>query len=86
MVYCDDSLGSRVADCTSSGHGISRQQDHANVRLIAAAPTMLDALKSAESALASCYQVCDYPANGRSDQDYALSEVRDAIAKAESRS
>lgn len=57
-------------------------EQHANARLIAAAPEMLEALRSAEEGLRSCYQVCDYPANGRSSQDHALREVRDAIAKA----
>lgn len=44
MVYCNDSLGSRVADCHNSGHGITTQQDHANARLIAAAPDLFEAL------------------------------------------
>jgi hypothetical protein len=46
MVYCDDSLGSRVADCSTSGHGISHDRDYANARLIAAAPTMFDYVKN----------------------------------------
>lgn len=34
------------------------------------------ALACAEDALRSSYQVCDYPANGNSDQDHALANVR----------
>lgn len=45
MVYCDDSLGSRVADLSNSGHGITIEQDKANVRLIAAAPEMFSVLE-----------------------------------------
>lgn len=46
MVYCDDALGSRVADCSTSGHGITHMQDIANGRLIAAAPELLESLKA----------------------------------------
>lgn len=67
----------RIGSSHVSGHiGI------ANARLIAAAPDMLAALRKAEEALRSCYQVADYPANGRTSQDRALGEVHDAIAKA----
>jgi hypothetical protein len=45
MVYCDDSLGSRVADCTQSGHCITVAQERANARLIAAAPQLVEALQ-----------------------------------------
>lgn len=48
MVYCDDSLGSRVADCSTAGHGIPTAAEIANARLIAAAPEMLEALKLAQ--------------------------------------
>lgn len=44
MVYADDSLGSRIADCSESGFGITHEQATANVRLIAAAPDLLRAL------------------------------------------
>jgi hypothetical protein len=33
-VYCDDSLGSRVADCSNHGHGITTEQALANAALI----------------------------------------------------
>lgn len=42
---------------------------------------ILDVLNEAKDALASSYQVCDWPANGRSTQDYALTRVKEAIAK-----
>lgn len=51
MVYCDDSLGSRIADCSTAGHGISNAQQLANARLIAAAPQMLEALELAYGVL-----------------------------------
>jgi hypothetical protein len=51
MVYCDDSLGSRVADCSTSGHGLTVEQDLANARLIAAAPEMYTILDELEEAL-----------------------------------
>ena len=51
--------------------------------VIAADLEMLNALRSAEDALQSCYNVADYPANGRTFQDEALRKVRSAIAKAE---
>lgn len=57
-------------------------EKEANARLIAMAPDMLAALRKAEEALRSCYQVADYPADGLTSQDRALGEVRDAIAKA----
>lgn len=43
-----------------------------------------ETLESAEEALRTCYQVCDYPANGQSDQDFALAKVRIALAKLKS--
>lgn len=42
---------------------------------------MEEALRAAESGLASSYQVCDYPANGRSEQDRALAIVRAALSE-----
>lgn len=51
MVYCDDALGSRVADCSKSGHGISVAQERANARLIAAAPDLLAVARRAEAVL-----------------------------------
>lgn len=41
---------------------------------------MVAALAEAKSALRSCYQVADYPANGQSDQDIALAMVEGALA------
>jgi len=46
MVYCDDSIGSRIADCSMPGHLISTAQTRANTRLIAAAPELLEALQA----------------------------------------
>lgn len=86
MVYCDDALGSRIADCSNSGHGLTDEQDRANVRLIAAAPDMLHALRDAEEALRRSYDATEYPADGTSVQERALKVVQAAIAKAEGRS
>lgn len=58
--------------------GVSRQ---ALDEALALMGKMHGALKEAESALASCYQVCDYPANGRSEQDDALRSVQSVIAE-----
>lgn len=58
--------------------GVSRQ---ALEETLAVMGKMYAALKEAEDGLASCYQVCDYPANGRSSQDDALRSVRSAIAE-----
>ena len=54
----------------------------ANRALFDAAPDMLRALKEAESALANCYDVTEWPASGESSQDRALAFVSQAIAKA----
>lgn len=40
---------------------------------------LADALREAEDALASSYQVVDFPANGTSPQDAALAKVREAL-------
>jgi hypothetical protein len=50
--------------------------------LVAERADMLATLREAEEALACCYQVTDYPADGHSSQDVALASVRAAIAKA----
>jgi hypothetical protein len=44
---------------------------------------LVEAGKQAADALASCYQVCDYPANGKTVQDMALALIRAAIERAE---
>ncbi|WP_341702572.1 hypothetical protein [Ferrovibrio sp.] len=58
------------------------EEAQATAALFAAAPDLLAALEEAEEGLASSYQVCDYPANGRSQQDRALASVRAALARA----
>jgi hypothetical protein len=45
------------------------------------APDIIDALRSAEEGLRTCYQVCDYPANGRSQQDYSLAQVSSVLQR-----
>ena len=45
MVYCDDSLGSAVADCRMDFTVLSAEQKRANARLIAAAPELLEAVE-----------------------------------------
>lgn len=40
---------------------------------------LINALKQAISALDDCYEVCDYPANGTTKQDYALTTAKQAI-------
>ena len=40
---------------------------------------LVNACKMAEAALASCYDVQDFPANGESDCDIALRACRDAL-------
>ena len=39
-----------------------------------------EALESAEDALANCYELQSYPADGKTSQDYALAKVRSALA------
>lgn len=46
MIYCNDPLGSRIADLSKSGHGIPLDTDHANTRLIVEAPELYDCLVS----------------------------------------
>lgn len=41
MVYCDDALGTRIADCTNEMTVHSLDEKRANARLIAAAPALL---------------------------------------------
>lgn len=41
------------------------------------------ALESAEDALARCYDVADWPADGKTRQDIALGEVRAALKRGE---
>jgi len=77
MVYCDDSLGSRVADCSTSGHGLTLAQDRANARLIAAAPDLLKAARELFAALGA-------PSNHMHIED-ARFAVLAAIKKAEGR-
>lgn len=48
MVFCDDALGSSVADCRKHGAGVTSDQARANAHLIAAAPDLLAACKLAE--------------------------------------
>lgn len=50
--------------------------------LLASAPDLLAALHEAHDALKSCYDVNDYPASGRSQQDKAIETAAAAIAKA----
>jgi hypothetical protein len=79
MVYCDDSLGSRVADCSTSGHGLTVEQDLANARLIAAAPDLYQIGR----------EVLDWVHGkrpGRCVTDDITQRLSAAIAKAEGRS
>jgi hypothetical protein len=50
-----------------------------NTRAPSPVSALVEALEEAEQALATCYQVCDYPANGKSTQDAALRAVRTAL-------
>lgn len=58
--------------------GVSRQALDETLELMG---KMHAALVEAKDGLASCYQVCDYPANGRSSQDYALRSVEAVISE-----
>jgi len=79
MVYCNDSLGSRVADLSICGHGISTAQARANARLIAAAPELLAACKALDAALCDGFDTTQSRHAGR----MALIAARAAITKAE---
>jgi hypothetical protein len=52
------------------------------VRACNAHAKLVAALRKAEDALASCYNVNDWPGDGTSDQDAALADVRAALAAA----
>ena len=82
MVYCNDSLGSRVADVSMSGHGITTAQDRANARLIAAAPDLLAVCKALN------LQTRDWSSDEirQMGMETTLTMMLDAIAKAEGRS
>lgn len=91
MVYCDDALGSRVADLSQPGHGIPWAQEEANARLIAAAPDLLTLAKQYASACINCGGSAEIIRNKSSDgdplHDFAepcpeCEHIRDAIAKA----
>jgi hypothetical protein len=98
MVYCNDSLGSRVADCSNSGHGITDAQDEANARLIAAAPDLLALAKKLASECAECrgrgYTFSDDGIVGFGPDDRLptreacadCADIREVVAKAEGRS
>lgn len=45
MVYCDDCLGSRVADCSAQHTILQPEERKANAKLIAAAPDMFEVIK-----------------------------------------
>ena len=73
-----------VLDSSQDVHeGYRTIETPANAKLIAAAPEIYEALKLAEDALRTSYNVADYPADGESKQDIALASARAAIAKAE---
>jgi len=44
-VYCDDALGSLIADCTSIYTPLPMEQREANALLISAAPDMFEVIK-----------------------------------------
>jgi hypothetical protein len=84
MIYCDDSLGSRVADCSESGHGIPREQDYANARLIAAAPDLLALARQYASECGECNGTGNSGNEVLGDEDCeACEDIRTVIAKAE---
>ena len=83
-VYCDNSLGSRVAIVFGKGQeytAFSRTEEEANASLIAAAPDLLEALVQAERLYTTYGLVaCD------SECGAWINKVRTAIAKATSSS
>lgn len=82
MVYCDDALGSRIADCSNSGHGISVAQERANARLIASSPRLLQA---AQDAYLQMLSVNDQWTRVTLSYQGALCQLRDSIAAATGR-
>jgi hypothetical protein len=46
-----------------------------------AVDALLDALRAAEDALESCYDVTEFPCSGKSKQDVALETVRAALSQ-----
>lgn len=83
-----DAIDSRICGLSwlKGRHGTEgRRTDEevaANARLIAQSPRMYDVLHQARKALASCYDVNEWPANHRTDQDEAIRAIDDALAKA----
>lgn len=73
-----------VAACGPTEAGQDQQEANAAfiVRACNANDQLVAALRSAESALASCYNVTDWPASGHSEQDQALADVRAALTAA----
>lgn len=65
-----------------SAPAMRQMPGEANARLIAAAPDLLAALEEAVKALSRCYDVCDWPADGRTIQDDAIRAGKAAISKA----
>lgn len=54
----------------------------ATAQLFKAAPDMRAALLVAKEALESCYNIVEWPANGQTKQDVAISTIDAALAKA----
>lgn len=81
----DRSLAITTVDCFDRGGNkgfFFGQESEANARLIAAAPTMLDALHAAEEALVNSRPVMEHYPEAVARHDQALLSVRAAIAKA----
>ena len=72
----DDTCVANVVPWDTSG---CREEDHANARLIAAAPELLEALKALAGVFVWDAPVHDYTIG---DYDNALAQAKDAIAKA----
>jgi hypothetical protein len=77
MVYCDDSLGCRIADCSNPGHLITQQRAEANTKLIAAAPELLQSVREI---------LGWYVEGGHAVPRVFIDRANAAIAKAEGRS